>query len=419
MHQKPARSDIIVLKQLLNFIPRGVLNQVAQKTGVEAKARTFSVLSHLATMLFAQLSHAISLNDVCDWLRLKAAALSRLHLSPPSRNALSHANKVRSADFIETLFWSVLEHLQNIQPAFAKGKKGKGLLRRFKVRIHAVDSTVMELVANCIGWAKHRRRKAAAKMHLRLDLHSFLPSFAVVDTAAQHDNKRAREVCASICSGEIVVFDKAYVDFVHLRDLDQREVWWVSRAKENMSYIVKKTFTKGVKGILKDQLIVLKDPKHEGMLMRRVEAYVEIEGEERLLVFITNNLSWSPRSVCDLYRRRWDIEVFFKQVKQTLKLSNFLGHSANAVRWQVYTALLVYVLLRFQAFLSDWAHSFTRLFAVVRSAVWERLDLLRLLKSYGTASERIRFAGALNQVWQQLWFSEMAPPRAQKTASTV
>ncbi len=419
MNQKPARTDIIVLKQLLNSIPRSLLNQTARKTGVDTKARTFSVLSHLASMLFAQLSHAISLNDVCDWLRLKAAALSRLQIAPPSRNTLSHANKVRSADFIETLFWSVLEHLQNIQPGFATGKKGKGLLRRFKVRIHAVDSTVMELVANCIGWAKHRRRKAAAKMHLRLDLHSFLPSFAVVDTAAHHDNKRAREVCAGISPGEIVVFDKAYVDFEHLRDLDQREVWWVSRAKENMAYKVKKTLTKGVKGILKDQLVVLKNAKHEGVLLRRVEALVEMEGEERLMVFITNNLSWSPRSVCDLYRRRWDIEVFFKQVKQTLKLSNFLGHSANAVRWQVYTALLVYVLLRFQGFLSAWAHSFTRLFAVVRSAVWERLDLLGLLKSYGTASGRIRFIGALHEAWQQLWLSGMTPPAAHNIPSTT
>jgi hypothetical protein len=418
MHQQPARSNVIVLKQLLNLIPRSLLNQTARKTGVDAKARTFSVLSHVAAMLFAQLSHAISLNDVCDWLRLKAAALSRLQILPPSRNTLSHANKVRSADFIETLFWSVLAHLQNIQPGFARGKQGKGLLRRFKVRIHAVDSTVMELVANCIGWAKHRRRKAAAKMHLRLDLHSFLPSFAVVDTAAHHDNRRAREVCAGISPGEIVVFDKAYVDFEHLHDLDQREVWWVSRAKENMAYKVKKTLTKGVKGIVKDQLIVLKNPKHKGMLLRRVEAHVEIEGEERLMVFITNNLSWSPRSVCDLYRRRWDIEVFFKQVKQTLKLSNFLGHSANAVRWQVYTALLVYVLLRFEAYLSNWAHSFTRLFAVVRSAVWERLDLLELLKSYGTASGQIRYVGALHNAWQQLWLSGMAPHEERLVAST-
>ena len=125
MNQKPARTDIIVLKQLLNFIPRSVLNQTARKTGVDTKARTFSVLSHLASMLFAQLSHAISLNDVCDWLRLKAAALSRLQIVPPSRNTLSHANKVRSADFIETLFWSVLAHLQNIQPGFARAKKAR------------------------------------------------------------------------------------------------------------------------------------------------------------------------------------------------------------------------------------------------------------------------------------------------------
>jgi hypothetical protein len=123
--------------------------------------------------------------------------------------------------------------------------------------------------------------------------------------------------------GEIVVFDKAYVDFEHLGDLDQREVWWVSRAKENMAYKVKKPLTRGVKGILKDQLVSLKNARHEGMLLRRVEALVEIDGEERRMVFITNNLSWSPRSVCDLSRRRWDIEVFFKQVKQTLRLSNF------------------------------------------------------------------------------------------------
>jgi len=117
------------------------------------------------------------------------------------------------------------------------------------------------------------------------------------------------------------------------------------------------------------------------------------------MVFLTNNLAWSPTSVCDLYRRRWDIEAFFKQVKQTLKLGSFLGHSANAVRWQVYTALLVYVLLRFMAHLSLWAHSFTRLFAVTRSALWERIDLLALLKSYGTASGRFCLPGAPEQAW--------------------
>lgn len=399
MNKKPpARSNVTVLQQLLNLIPRRLIGLHARESGAEAKARNFCVRSHLAAMLFAQLAHAIGLNDVCDWLRLKRAALSRFGVTPPARNTLSHANKHRDADFIEGLFWSTLAHLQQAQPSFAAGRRGKGLLRRFKVRVHAVDSTVIQLVANCMDWAKHRRRKAAAKMHLRLDLHSFLPSFAIVDTAAHHDNKRAREVCAGVYAGEIVVFDKAYVDFFHLCELGERGVWWVTRAKDNMKYRAVKNLTKGHEGILKDQIVVLQG-KHKGLRVRRVEARVEVDGEWRLMVFLTNNLAWSPCSVCALYRRRWDIEVFFKQVKQSLKLSGFLGHSANAVRWQVYAALLVYVLLRYMAHLSAWGHSFTRLFAVARSALWERLALLALLKSYGTASGRMWVVGALQDAW--------------------
>jgi hypothetical protein len=394
----PTRANVVVLKQMLNLIPLGMINRIARETGVEEKSRSFTPTSHLAAMLFAQLSRAMGLNDVCDWLRLKAPVLARLGVTPPSRNGLSNANRERDALFAEKLFWSLLGDLQHGCPSFATGKKGKGLLRRFKVRIHAVDSTVMQLVANCMDWARHRRRKAAAKMHLRLDLHSFLPSFAIVDTAGEHDNKRAREVCAGILSGEIVVFDKAYVDFLHLAELDERGVFWVTRAKDNMKYRALKNLSKPQGNIIRDQRISLQG-KHKGLIMRRVEARVEVDGEWRIMVFITNNFDWNPQSVCDLYRRRWDIEVFFKQVKQSLKLGSFLGHNANAVKWQVYTALMVYVLLRYMAHLSQWAHSFTRLFAVVRSTVWERIELLALLKSYGTASGRFRVLGALNQAW--------------------
>ena len=123
-------------------------------------------------------------------------------------------------------------------------------------------------------------------MHLWLDLHSFLPSFAVVDTAAQHDNKRAREVCAGVCAGEIVVFDKAYIDFPHLADLDARGVWWVTRAKDNMCYHAVKNLTKGHKDIIKDQIVVLRGKHNKGMRVRRVEAWVEIDGEWRTMVFI-------------------------------------------------------------------------------------------------------------------------------------
>ena len=155
--------------------------------------------------------------------------------------------------------------------------------------------------------------------------------------------------------------------------------------------------------ILKDQIIVLPGAKWKeklkGWKLRRVEAIVEVDGKDKVMVLITNNQQWSAASVCDLYRARWEIEVFFKQVKQTLRLSGFLGYSANAIRWQVWTALLVYVLLRFAAHLSAWGHSFTRLFAVARAAMWERLDLLILLRSYGTAGGSFRVLGAAHSSW--------------------
>ncbi len=132
-------------------------------------------------------------------------------------------------------------------------------------------------------------------------------------------------------------------------------------------------------------------------LMRRITALVEIDGREVEMVFLTNNMQWSPASVADLYRCRWSIEAFFKQIKQTLQLADFLGHSANAVRWQVWTALLVYVLLRFLAFMHGWHHSFTRLFTLLRSALWRRWDLASLLQCYGTASGQFHFIATPQQ----------------------
>ena len=137
----PVRSNVIILKQLLNHIRLGLINRVARETGVANKARTFSVLSHLTAMLFAQLSHAISLNDVCDWLRHKAVAIARFGVTPPSRNNLSHGNKERNAAFAEKLFWAELAHLQHAARISPPAARAGGALRRFKVRIHAVDST--------------------------------------------------------------------------------------------------------------------------------------------------------------------------------------------------------------------------------------------------------------------------------------
>lgn len=337
-------------------------------------------------MLFAQMTRSIGLNDVCDSLQIHSQALSAIRgATPPSRNGLSHANKCRTADMAEKLFWSVTYHLKNTFPQFAQGRMPRGL-GRFKRRINIIDSTTIELVANCMDWAKHRRRKAAAKTHMRLDMESLLPRFAIVDTAKHNDNLRARELCAGLLDGEIVIFDRAYNDFDHLKDLEERNVQWVGRQKKRTAYeVIDRMETSG--DVTHDELIVL----NNGLVVRRVSAWVEVEGKQRKFTFLTNNRKWSAQTICELYKARWQIEVFFKQIKQTLKLSDFLGHSANAVRWQIWTALLVYVLLRFLSRMSSWSHSFTRVFAVVRAALWERIDLLGFLRMLcGTADGDFR-----------------------------
>ncbi|MFA5042740.1 MAG: IS4 family transposase [Kiritimatiellia bacterium] len=379
-----------MFKQVCNLIPPHLVNKLAREYGAEEKSRTFTPWSHVAALVYAQLTHAIGLNDVCDALRMNRGALSTIRgATPPSRNNLSHANKVRDAQMAKALYWTMMEHLMKQSPGFAKGKIRRGYLRRFHKAIYAVDSTTIQLVANCMDWAKHRRRKAAAKCHLRLNLQSFLPVCAIVDTARFHDASQARDVCADMRPGEIVIFDKAYIDFQHLSELTEREINWVSRAKDYLQYkVVKRLPTTDNPRILRDEIIELavfnSRQAYPGHL-RRIVARVEVDGKEEVFVFLSNHMTWSAWTVTELYRCRWDIEVFFKEIKQTLQLADFLGHNANAVRWQMWMGLLVHLILRYLAYLYSWAHSFTRLFTVVRAVLWRYFYLDDLLNSYGTA----------------------------------
>ena len=395
------RTNLSVFRQLCNYIPVLLVPRLARETGVADLCRKFSAWSQVVAMLYAQLTHSIGLNDLCDSLDLHSGPLSALRgATPPKRNTLSRANMKRDAALAEKLFWSVLDHLGGLRPGFVAGR-GRRLLRRFRHSAHAVDSTVIHLVANCMSWAKHRRRKAAAKLHVRLNLQSLLPQCAIIKTAAEHDNTRAVELCAGLQAGEIVIFDKAYVWFVHLWQLAQRGVFWVSRPKDNLDYRVKRRRIGKRQGqIVRDDEIVLRGPKSKRLypgVLRRVVAVVTLDGVEQQMAFLTNNLSWSAQTIADLYLCRWEIEKFFRQIKQTLELGDFLGNSENAVKWQIWTALLLYVLLRFQAFLSGWSCAFTRLWAICRSIAWNKIDLVDLLRSYGTAGAppRLRAEPAL------------------------
>lgn len=401
--RKPARTNLSVLAQLCNLIPGQLVPKLGRQCGVDAKARSFSPWSHVVALLYAQFTHSMSLNDVCDALRHHGSKLLRVRkATAPSKNALSHANRGRDGAMAERLFWETFDQLKASSPGFA-GKRFQ-VPRGFKRAIHAVDSSTIALVAHCMDWARHRRRKAAAKLHLRLNLQSFLPAFAIVDTAAHNDNKRAREVCAGLQEGEIAVFDKAYVDFKHLFDLAKRGVFWVTRAKRRMNCrCTKRLITKRAGDILRDDLIVLTGPStksHYPEGVRRVRAIVEVDGRQIEMEFLSNNLDWAASSLVALYKSRWRIEVFFKEIKQTLQLCDFLGHNRNAVRWQVWTALLLYVLLRFQAFVHRWQHGFKRFFCLLRSSVWDGIRVESLAKLYGTAGG----IPSMRAVVEQLYF---------------
>jgi hypothetical protein len=402
---QPNRRQGVILRQICELIPTHLVAKLARETGVDEKARTFTPWSHVVALLYGQLSHATGLNDVCDALQLQTTLLSSIRgATPPSKNAFSHANRERPCTLAERLFWVMLEDVQQEHPAFGQRGRRRKLGWRFKRALHVIDSTTIQLVANAMDWAKHRRRKAAAKCHVRLELQSMLPRFAIVATALEHDNTRAREVCAGLRAGEVAIFDKAYLDFEHLSDLNARGIWWVTRAKDYLSIQVKERRASRDQRIIADEVVVLSGPragKDYPTPLRRVTAWVEVDGAEREMVFLSNHLDWSAASIVELYGCRWEIETFFKELKQTVQLVDFLGHSENAVKWQVWTALLVHLLLRLLAWQSRWSHSFSRLVTFVRAALWLPRALGELLRQRrcGTAAVRLRWSGAALQTW--------------------
>ena len=445
----PQKSTMSVLAQIASWIPDRIIENLAKKHKIQTRA--FSANSHVMAMLYAHLAHSLSLNDICDSLHNHAGTLAQIrNCTPPSRNGLSHANKTRNANMAEELFWMVYESLSTHYPEFLTSSRNyPGLPYRFRTRtIRAVDSTTIKLTAFNMGWAQHRRQKAAAKMHTALNMRSFLPNFVIVKSAKDSDPKSAWELCADMKAGEIVVFDKAYVDFKHLKVLDARGVSWVTRAKDNMLYEVmgqhatgkrepsaavgqapsssepeaatpavmgqqlprKRQYVRKKCKVLSDERIRLtgvNTKEHYPNELRLVTAEVEVKRKMVVMTFITNNFEWSPYSVCELYQCRWGVEVFFKEIKQTLQLADFLGYNENAVRWQVWTALLAYLLLRFVAWYNKWKHQLSRLFTLLRAILWNFFSLPSIIECCDTKRVRRHIIRGSPDKAYQLYFEGM------------
>ena len=400
---------LTVLGQFCKLIPKYSLANVCaelNKEGIKIAARAFSVWSHIVSMIYCHMAHCISLNDICDGLQNFKGNLNDIrNATAPYRNTLSHANRTRNIALIKKLFWKTVEHYQQTHPKFFTqgGRRYFRLPRRFKRAIRAIDSTTIELIAKCMDWAKHRKHKAAAKVHVALDLISFIPIRVVTDSANHHDGSYMSELCGNMKSGDIAVMDRAYVDYKQLNTLTEQGVFWVTRSKSNMKIKVIRELNKGRKNtpqedkepnypiILKDEEVELTGKtshKRYPRSFRHVSAIVQdSNGKEITVSFLSNNMEWAASSICDLYRCRWGIETFFKEIKQTLQIRTFVGFNRNAIEWQIWSALLTYLLMRIMAFLSEWKRDFKHFFTLMKGALWAKRTVRVIVSRYGTADE--------------------------------
>ncbi len=385
---KPTKTVYTVLRQLVQWIPAGMIQRLAEEYKLDI--RKWSAVSHVVALMYGQLAGCDSLNGIVDAARVHESEWRNIRgAQPPKRNTFSNANRHRDAAMAERLYWEVFEHLVSVCPGFGQYNRHKGFLARMKRGIFAIDSSTIRLCLNCIDWARHRRKKAAAKLHMNLDAGSRLPAFAVVEDAGHHDSTRAQTLCAGLTAGDVCLADRAYTDFGFLDGLRARGILFVVRQKKNMRFKSVETLPKGGDaGVVSDGLVEPALARSKGLYpfpLRRVTARVEVDGKLREMVFLTDNFDWSARTVAELYKARWAVELFFKELKQTCLIHDFVGYNENAVRWQVWTGLLVHLLLRFMRHVAAWELSFSRLAGVVRAAVWVKRDLAAILKTYGTA----------------------------------
>lgn len=396
---KATKRSISVFAQIVKRIPGHLIERVA--AGQDIKAREFSYSTQLYLLMLGQFLHAFSLNEIVDISHVHKTELSRVRgISPPKLNTFSNANRTRDPSVPESVYWRLRDELSRESPAF-RGTRNRGALSRFRTRrIFAVDSSVIPLAVSSVDWARYIHRKSAAKLHMRTNVADMLPDFAVIDSAHWHDSRKAPEMCADLHAGDVVIGDRGYYDFEFFNDLNERGITFVSREKTNLSFrrIDDLLGADEDKTILADDKVILTNlgtRRKYSRPFRRVDARVEVVGEMREITFVTNNFTWSAKTVCDLYKSRWTIEILFKELKQTLQLQSFYGTNANAVKWQIWAALIVHLILRYLAFISQWRGSYSRFVGVMRTAIWMKTDLDLLLRFYGTAPPALKTPNAI------------------------
>jgi hypothetical protein len=356
-----------IFSQLLQLFPRIEFQHMVRQTHAERHAKGFTCWGQFVAMLFCQLGRAHSLREITGGLRSCEGKLKHLGITAPSHSTLAYANRHRPWELYQEVFLQLLERC-HIQGA---GKK----TFRFKNKLISMDSTTIDLCLAIFDWAKFRQTKGAIKLHLLLDHDGYLPSFAIVTEGNVSDIKVARQF--HFDPGTIVVDDRGYNDYALFGQWTAGGVYFVTRMKDNALYeVIGEKEVPQNRHILKDEMIELRGPKAIEKCpypLRRIEVY-DPETEE-VLVFLTNNPNLGATTIAAIYKERWQIEIFFKALKQNLKIKTFVGTSANAVKIQIWTALIAMLILRFLQLRSKYTWSLSNLVALLRMNLFTHRDL--------------------------------------------
>jgi Transposase DDE domain/Domain of unknown function (DUF4372) len=353
--------------QLLKLFPRTEFQALVKEHRAERHARGFTCWGQFVAMLFCQLGRAHSLREICGGLASCEGKLSHLGITAPARATLAYANEHRPWQLYRGVFEALLARCEAAAPARRRF--------RFKNKLVSLDSTMIELCAEVFDWAKYRRTKGAVKLHLLLDHDGFLPRVAVITDGKRSDIRVARTLRFE--PGTILVMDRGYVDYAWFGQLTTDGVVFVTRLKDKAAYHVMETRQPPAHShVRRDEVIHLagaQAAKACPYALRRVEVWDPVT--EQVLIFLTNDAGLGATTVAAIYKDRWQVELFFKALKQNLKIKTFVGTSANALHIQIWTALIAMLLLRYLQLRARFAWSLSNLVALLRMNLFTYRDL--------------------------------------------
>lgn len=359
-----------LFSQILREIPRDMFLGLVQKSHSERYAKGFSSWTHLVAMLFCQLAHADSLREICNGLACCEGKLVHVGINqPPRRSTLAYANEHRPAAMFEALFGKLLSRFRQQE------RLGSRRRFRFKNRLLSLDSTTITLCLSLFPWAEYRQAKGGVKLHVLLSHDDYLPEYAVITQAQRHDIDPARQI--RLRPGSILVVDRGYTDFALFARWTRDGIFWVTRMKDGTAYVVEqdRDLPQG-QSILADQIISLcgkTAAKKYPETLRRIVVW-DAEQQHQIEI-LTNQMDFGATTLANIYRERWQIELFFKALKQNLKIKSFVGTSENALRIQIWTALLGLLLLKWLHFLSAAKWSLSNLASLLRLNLFTYRDL--------------------------------------------